>query len=85
MQIQVEHPTDKANFYLVTTTNGEKEVTVAFSYFTPIGFRDTSGEWVIRQNDWSNTTGRHLNYLDADKRVRISGADFERLLAEVVI
>jgi hypothetical protein len=54
-------------------------VDVYFSYKTPIAFR-VNGTLTIRVNDWSNTTGKHLNAIDTDKKKRINGNDFEAQL-----
>lgn len=63
-----------------------------FSYRTVIAFRGTSwnnnrglnvgaGGLFVRQNDWSTTTGKHLNWIDnGDKRNRLQGHKFEALL-----
>lgn len=62
-------------------------VTIWFSYRTPVAFRTfgENGRMVVRENDWGPTTGKHLNWIDGgDKGSRISGQEFERLLAEVV-
>ena len=75
----VEHPTGRPNFYILTGCDG---VEVAFSYDTPIGFREPGQHgWTVRVNDWAQTTGRHLNYLCRDKAGRVSGAAFVELLA----
>jgi len=50
-----------------------------FSYKTVIAYRGGS-EFVIRENDWSTTTGKHLNWIDSDKSKRISGSEFEKKL-----
>ena len=58
-------------------------LTLWFSYKTVIAFRDWSGdkaEFQIRVNDWSTTTGKHLNAIDEDKKKRISGEVFEMKL-----
>jgi len=55
-------------------------VDVYFSYKTPIAYR-VNGTLTIRVNDWSNTTGKHLNAIDTDKSKRINGADFEARLS----
>ena len=52
---------------------------VWFSYNVPIAFQDGKGGLFVRQNDWSNTTGKHLNAIDSDKSKRISGKEFEVL------
>ena len=55
---------------------------VWFSYKTPVAFRGRDGKRYVRVNDWSTTTGKHLNAIDrGDKKARISGAEFERLIA----
>ena len=69
-------------------------ITVWFSYKTPIAFRifnDSNpnmakyGLMKVRVNDWSTTTGRHLNAIDGgDKKNRISGEQFERELSLAV-
>lgn len=60
-------------------------VTVWFSYQTPVAFRVQDGKRVVRQNDWSTTTGKHLNWIDGgDKASRVTGEEFERLYREHV-
>ena len=52
-----------------------------FSYTTPVAFRVLGERRVVRVNDWSNTTGKHLNEIDGgDKKSRISGPEFLRFL-----
>jgi hypothetical protein len=54
------------------------DVELYFSYDTVVAFYDHG--LVIRQNDWSTTTGRHLNWINPDKSIRISGEEFEKRL-----
>jgi len=50
-----------------------------FSYETCIAFiKDDL--LTIRQNDWRQTTGKHLNFIDENKEIRITGAEFEQKL-----
>lgn len=56
------------------------EVTIFFSYETPIAYVE-NGFVVIRQNDWGATTGKHLNRVNTDKKIRISGEQFEKALS----
>ena len=59
-------------------------VTVWFSYTTPIAFT-VGGERVVRQNEWSTTTGKHLSQIDGgDKASRVDVATFRRLWNEKV-
>ena len=57
---------------------------IAFSYKTPIAFAH-GGRVVVRQNDWSTTTGKHLNHIDGGsveaKKARLSSSDFESAMS----
>lgn len=52
-------------------------VTLWFSYRTLVAFQVCGSEKVIRHNDWGQTTGKHLNWIDPDHSVRLSGEEFE--------
>lgn len=61
------------------------DLTVWFSYKTPVAFRKGSGPRVVRENSWGPTTGKHLNAIDGgDKKSRVSGEEFERLFDEAM-
>jgi len=32
---------------------------------------------IIRENIWGSTTGKHLNWIDRDKSIRVDSATFE--------
>ena len=56
---------------------------IAFSYRTIIAFA-INGKVTIRQNEWSTTTGKHLNAIDGGgiaQKSRLTGAEFEAELA----
>lgn len=53
-----------------------------FSYETCIAFSSERTGFVIRENDWSNTTGKHLNAINPDHSIRIKSEDFERELTD---
>lgn len=60
-------------------------LTVYFSYQTPIAYRGKNG-LVVRENDWSTTTGKHLNWIDGgDKKSRVSGEKFEQQLLDELV
>ena len=67
-------------------------IVVWYSYETPVAFHvgfGAEGHYrVVHENDWSTTTGKHLNWIDGGapsaKKARVSGADFERLWNEQV-
>ena len=59
------------------------DTVVWFSYSTPIAFKIGAHPIVIRENEWKQTTGRHLNEVDNGRKLpRVSGAEFARLWAE---
>ena len=80
MRVSISHPTSKVNFSEVTVG----PVTIWFSYRTPIAFLDSLQGYVIRENDWGPTTGRHLNWINDDKSVRVPTAYFEDRLSGVL-
>lgn len=55
------------------------ELRLWFSYQTLIAFQLAGQSLVIRENEWSTTTGRHLNAINADTKIRISSPEFARL------
>lgn len=85
MTIAVTHPTDRPNFSAVHV----HELTIWFSYSTPIAFAIGGASPVVRRNSWSTTTGKHLNHVDgggsAAKRRRVESDVFERELAAITV
>lgn len=59
-------------------------MTLYFSYDTVIAFETNKTGLVIRKNDWSTTTGKHLNAIDPDKKKRIDGSAFEEQLNKML-
>lgn len=61
---------------------------VWFSYKTPVAFQVDGKLRVVRQNDWKQTTGKHLNAIDggdnAARKARVTGETFEKLWKEQV-
>ena len=60
-----------------------------FSYKTLIAFYapDKSGLWstYVIQNQWSTTTGKHLNWIDnGNKKERLTPEDFEKTLEAIL-
>ena len=61
------------------------DLSVWFSYKTPVAFQNGSGPIVVRENVWGPTTGKHLNAIDnGDKGSRLDGPWFEKMLAEAL-
>jgi hypothetical protein len=83
MNVSIDHPTDKANFSRVWVG----DLTLIFSYTTIIAFQYGWGAdaWVVRENDWSNTTGKHLNWVSEDKSSRLPSDEFKAALDRVLV
>ena len=64
------------------------ELSIWFSYRTPVAYQVHGGGRCVRVNDWSTTTGKHLNQIDggskAAKEARLEGSSFEAALASVI-
>ena len=60
----ISYPTDRPNFTEVTIG----DITVWYSYSTPVAFYTSETGKIVRENDWAQTTGRHLNYIDGGNR-----------------
>lgn len=60
------------------------KLTLSFSYNTVIAFDSPYSGFVISENVWSTTTGRHLNEIDPDKTRRINNTKFLIQLVETL-
>ena len=59
------------------------DLEIYFSYETPVGFNNRkTNAWAVRKNDWGSTTGKLLNYLEPNKKRRVEGEVFEKMLAK---
>jgi len=58
-------------------------LTVYFSYTTPIAFRGPNG-LRCSENCWSTTTGKHLNWIEPNKKARLPRAKFEQEFKETL-
>lgn len=58
-----------------------------FSYKTCVAFR-ANGVLTVRVNDWSTTTGKHLNWIDGGskeaKARRVDGDKFQDMLNDAI-
>ena len=60
------------------------ELTIYFSYKTPIAFYHYTTGIVVRENDWGPTTGKHLNSIEPEKANRLHGDTFEKQLNTIL-
>ncbi len=68
---------DKA--VLIEITDDDKVLKLYYSYDTLIAFR-INEKLYISKNEWTRTTGRHLNSISADKDIRIPHKELEDIL-----
>lgn len=59
-------------------------LTVWYSYKTPVAFMVLGKEKVVHENNWGSTTGKHLNWIDRDKSIRVSAETFQQKWDEQV-
>lgn len=53
---------------------------IEYSYDEPIGFKfDRFPFWIVRTNQWTTTTGKHINALPGDKKDRVDGPTFKAI------
>jgi hypothetical protein len=60
------------------------DLTLYFSYDTCVGYWYSGEGTVVSENVWSVTTGKHLNYWQADKKARVPNDEFNTRLAAVL-
>ncbi len=59
------------------------DITYFYSYQTCIAFRASGYGFVVRENDWGPTTGRHMYEAGAhDIKDRLPSGEFTKLLAK---
>lgn len=54
-----------------------------FSYKTLVAFRSPQTGLVCRENDWNTTTGKHLNWIQPDHKVRVNRDTFFKELEKL--
>lgn len=58
-------------------------ISLYYSYDTIVAFHDGQG-LVCSVNQWTVTTGKHLNWIQPDKKRRVNAETFDKLLAEAL-
>jgi hypothetical protein len=54
-----------------------------FSYNTLVAVVTRTGEEIIHQNVWGQTTGKHLNWINPDHSIRLSRDEFETAITRL--
>lgn len=55
-----------------------------FSYSTIVGIESKETGLLVSENKWSNTTGKHLNAICSDKKLRVERSKFEEVVSNVL-
>lgn len=56
------------NHQTIVTIRGVSGIILYYSYKTIIAFRTSQTGLIVRQNEWSTTTGKFLNQLDGGNK-----------------
>lgn len=59
-------------------------ITIYYSYDTIVAYEDIHDGLVCSKNIWSNTTGKHLNWIQPDKSKRVDYLGFVGLLNSAI-
>ena len=77
-----EYKSDNYGYHTIALDFGE--ITLYFSYQTIIAFAHRKIGFKVCENVWTSTTGKHLNWLESDKKRRIPRTEFKRLLSKAL-
>lgn len=55
-------------------------ITLWYSYKTIVAYSDNQDGLTVCENVWGTTTGKHLNWINDDKRSRIKSDKFDAML-----
>lgn len=58
------------------------DITLYFSYETCVAFK-TRHQFYICENIWGTTTGKHLNWINKDKSIRLPRKEFLDRLSQI--
>jgi hypothetical protein len=61
-----------------------KNISIYYSYETIVAYEDIKDGLVCCKNQWGVTTGKHLNWIEPNKKLRKSSEEFEKLLNEAL-
>jgi len=80
------YSSDNYGFHSVGISIGK--ITIWFSYDTVVAFREDGHKERVRENDWSTTTGKHINWIDGgsnhSKKERLPSDEFEAELNKLL-
>ena len=60
------------------------DIELFYSYETIVAYRDSKDGLVCSKNVWTNTTGKHLNWI-AEKKDRVDNSTFNQMLDAAIL
>lgn len=76
----IKHVQIQTNFHSIMLGDS---TTLYFSYETLIAIRH-NGKLHISQNEWGTTTGKHLNWINNDKPIRIKSSEVSQIAENII-
>ena len=78
------YSTDNYGAHSMALSLGDR--TLYFSYETLVAFSGYNSKgkhfYCIHKNEWGTTTGKHLNWIDNNKAIRVDENEFQKQLKE---
>lgn len=75
---------DNSNYGAHTLQVDLGDMTIFYSYETIVAYSDGKDGLVCSENQWSTTTGKHLNWIQPDKKARVNNETFNTMLGEAL-
>lgn len=75
---------DSSNYGAHTLVMDLGDLEIFYSYKTIVAYQDIQDGLVCSVNQWSTTTGKHLNWIQSDKSKRVSPELFDSMLADAI-
>ena len=76
------------NYGVHTTAFKIGNLTFYFSYNTLVAVRgyDKQNNYVelVHKNEWGNTTGKHLNWINSNHNIRLNDEEFNKRVAQLI-
>jgi len=79
VQVKTYGSYDNQNYGAHTMQITVGDMTIYFSYQTPIAFRAPGVGYVVSENVWSRTTGKHFGMLPGNRSDRVPNEKFNEL------
>jgi len=75
---------ESSNYGAHTLKVSFEQFDLYYSYQTIVAYYDHQDGLVCSKNVWGTTTGKHLNWIEPDKKRRVKSAEFDSMLKEML-